>query len=102
MDNVNAQDILLQHCSVKNDTIMSENKEGAGMEEEEEEEEVREEAQEVEEALTEEVAPEEQEEGEVVPRTIQDILVSSCNSLQSQHKHFVLSSLDHSTVESIY
>ena len=35
MNNVNAQDILLQHCSVKNDTIMSENYEGAEEEEEE-------------------------------------------------------------------
>ena len=47
MSNVNAQDILLQRCSVRNDTIMSENYEGAeeevvveGEEGEEEEEEV--------------------------------------------------------------
>ena len=136
MNNVNAQDILPQLCSVKNDTIMSENNEGeevgeevegaqegeeAGAQEEvvevevevveEEEREEAEEEEEVEEVEVEEalaeavVAPQEEEEAqevEVVPRTIQDILVGTCNYLQSQHKYSILSSLDHSTVASLY
>ena len=53
-------------------------------------------------ALAEEVGMEEQEEGVVVPRTIQDILVGTRNSSQIQHVYSVLSSLDQSTVESIF